>query len=86
MLSSALLPDHHIGIPWELVRNEGILGLATDLLSPNLPYSQMQSSAYTGPILMTIYRFIKALDAKDKDPFTVECVFIKLFQNTGDFT
>lgn len=34
---------------------------------------------------MTIYRLIEALDAKDKGSFIVECVFIKLFQNTGDF-
>lgn len=34
---------------------------------------------------MIIYKFIKALGAKDRDPLATECVFIKLFQNTGDF-
>ena len=39
-----------------------------------------------GPILMTIYKFIEALKAKGKDPLAVECVFIKLFQDTGSQT
>lgn len=32
---------------------------------------------------MTTYKLIKAMKGKGKDPLAVECVFIKLFQNTG---
>lgn len=35
---------------------------------------------------MTIYNFIKALEAEGKDLLAVDCVFIMLFQNTGSQT
>lgn len=63
-----------------------LLGLTADQLSVNLSCSRVQSSAHAGPILMTIYKFIEALKAKGKDPLAVECVFIKLFQDTGSQT
>lgn len=34
---------------------------------------------------MTIYEFVKALEAKAKDPFAAESVLIKSPQNAGDF-
>lgn len=43
------------------------MGLTEDLLSLNLFCFTLQSSAYTESILMTIYKFTKAMKGKGKD-------------------